>query len=498
MDAYEGKRLLAFLSVSLSESQALQPSHAVFDFLDKCLTRLSKKVVKYLQDFLELSAQSGVAPDQEIESPIGALLIVMMEQWPFIQEFVTAHDIDNLSRWFSCFLEILAKYKGGSKLISHARTHLTSITKDQQCKTTLERCPDINLPTPNLDLQLNTPTLHEIQPSAPPTSHMRNPNKRQQSEPDEWQPPLPPSPENENHPALTKWKTLPLDDAIHVSAIADLFLCLSSHHRSIRTQGLQHLRSLAQTLKSSSHPDRPSLYLLFGSLIETASHSDLTSIAIPYFTTVLAGRMAVILTEPLHVLFEKINTFLLKKGPVWDLQKLPSYWVDRVFLHTPTSDDDDGAVYREQEWLLLLLIDGLRTAQDMELYRTSHILEKVMAALGNGYAPAGAKEKVLGLLWRCTDVKGGATTLVTRYGVLSWGRGVVAGRWVEGRLGRAMERLVRRCEEKCDGERVGEWSGGAVGAREVIGNETEGVVGGEDVEREADLTVSGSFDVESL
>ncbi|KAL8968853.1 MAG: hypothetical protein Q9183_002276, partial [Haloplaca sp. 2 TL-2023] len=43
VDAYEGKRLLAFLSASLSESHALQPHHAVFDFLDNCLTRLSKK-----------------------------------------------------------------------------------------------------------------------------------------------------------------------------------------------------------------------------------------------------------------------------------------------------------------------------------------------------------------------------------------------------------------------------------------------------------------------
>ncbi|KAL8867321.1 MAG: hypothetical protein Q9174_005738, partial [Haloplaca sp. 1 TL-2023] len=381
MDAYQAKCLLAFLSTSLSVSQALQP---VLDFIDNCLARLSKKVVKYFQDFLELCAQNGLVADQVKESAIGALLIVMMEQWPFVQESMTASDIQDLSRWFSCFLETLARQQEDPKFVQHARTHLTSVTKDKQCKTILARCPNTDLPSPNFDLHLNTRISPGPHQAAPPSSRMKSSSQQQETELDEWQPRSPPAPENENHPGLTKWKTLPLDDAIHTSAIADLFLCLSSHHPSIRMQGLQHLRSLAQTLPSSSHPDHSSLYLLFGSLIETASINDLSSCVIPYFATALAARMATILTEPLHGLFEKINTFLLKKGPVWDLHKLPSYWVDRVFLHTPTTDNDDGAVYKEQEWLLHLLIDGLRTAQDMELYRKSHILEKVMAALGNG------------------------------------------------------------------------------------------------------------------
>lgn len=57
-------------------------------------------------------------------------------------------------------------------------------------------------------------------------------------------------------------------------------------------------------------------------------------------------------------MYSKINKFL-NKAPRWDLAKMPSYWVDKVFLNPPT---EDNAYYQEVEWLLEALIDGLRTS----------------------------------------------------------------------------------------------------------------------------------------
>ena len=56
-------------------------------------------------------------------------------------------------------------------------------------------------------------------------------------------------------------------------------------------------------------------------------------------------------------MYSKASKFL-NKGPQWNLARLPSYWVDKVILREPT---DDETHYQEIDWLLDVLIDGLRT-----------------------------------------------------------------------------------------------------------------------------------------
>ena len=71
----------------------------------------------------------------------------------------------------------------------------------------------------------------------------------------------------------------------------------------------------------------------------------------------MATRSVQVLDDPLHFMYPKINKFL-NKGPQWNVAKLPSYWIDKVFLHEPVEDD---AHNREVDWVLDTLIDGLRT-----------------------------------------------------------------------------------------------------------------------------------------
>lgn len=59
------------------------------------------------------------------------------------------------------------------------------------------------------------------------------------------------------------------------------------------------------------------------------------------------------------MLYAKVNKFL-NKGPTWNVEKLPSYWVEHVLMRLPTNDDD---YYKEVSWLLDQLIDGLRTPE---------------------------------------------------------------------------------------------------------------------------------------
>lgn len=55
-------------------------------------------------------------------------------------------------------------------------------------------------------------------------------------------------------------------------------------------------------------------------------------------------------------MYSKVNKFL-NKGPSWNVQRILSYWIDKILLREP--EDDDGYDL-EVEWLLKLLVNGLR------------------------------------------------------------------------------------------------------------------------------------------
>ena len=106
------------------------------------------------------------------------------------------------------------------------------------------------------------------------------------------------------------------------------------------------------------YKERQQIYVLLGELCETTAHLRAEE-ALSYFAGVLAVRLLPVLADPLHFMYIKASKFL-NRGPIWNLSKLPSYWVDRIIMHEPS---DDNGYYMEVEWLIDLLIDGLRTVE---------------------------------------------------------------------------------------------------------------------------------------
>lgn len=96
--------------------------------------------------------------------------------------------------------------------------------------------------------------------------------------------------------------------------------------------------------------------MLVGEIIDTI-RDGLSDGPLPYFVGVIAARSLLVLADPLHFMYIKVNRFL-NKGPPWSVSKLPSYWIDKIMLHPPSDDDahDD-----EIGWLLDALLEGLRT-----------------------------------------------------------------------------------------------------------------------------------------
>ena len=106
--------------------------------------------------------------------------------------------------------------------------------------------------------------------------------------------------------------------------------------------------------------------MLIGEIVETAEDF-VADGPLTYYAGVLAAGLLLVLGDPMHFMYAKVNAFL-NRGPKWDVTKLPSYWVDKILMNPPTHDDGH---FQETEWLLDGLIDGLRTSAVSPIVCTS-------------------------------------------------------------------------------------------------------------------------------
>lgn len=95
---------------------------------------------------------------------------------------------------------------------------------------------------------------------------------------------------------------------------------------------------------------------MIGVLVQTAE-AVIGAGPLPSVASVLAARLTLVLHDPLHFLYTKANEFL-NKSPTWNPSKLPSYWIDKIFLLPPEQDE---AHTNEVAWLLETLVQGLRS-----------------------------------------------------------------------------------------------------------------------------------------
>ena len=87
-----------------------------------------------------------------------------------------------------------------------------------------------------------------------------------------------------------------------------------------------------------------------------------SSATLPTFACVLTSKAISVLSDPLHFMYVKLNEFLMR-GVSWDLDKLPSYWIERIVL---SPSEDNGTYWREVDWLLDVLFKGLKTTEVSE------------------------------------------------------------------------------------------------------------------------------------
>ncbi|KAK4696134.1 hypothetical protein P7C71_g1736, partial [Lecanoromycetidae sp. Uapishka_2] len=286
------------------------------------------------------------------DSTVDLLLITILEQWPFLVKSADPSTLTDISQWLRRYIEIMRIFigrqhngmldDGDLKIISHIRDQLEAEIHQQECRMMFSKAPK-HLSELDVFDELNSLAAASGKNIV---AESNSDNEAVYSESSRDLVPAGPPEESEDHPGLNSWSREEVPDAISGGSIAALILCLCSEHVEIRKQALGNMR----------YGEWQQVFLLTGELIETAKDM-IDGAPLPYFTGVLAAQILLAVTNPLHVMYEKVNKFL-NRGPSWTVTKLPSYWVDKVMLNPPTNDD---AHYQEIEWLLDALIDGLRT-----------------------------------------------------------------------------------------------------------------------------------------
>lgn len=379
----------------------LADDNPIWEFLDDCIARAGRQPVKYVDNLESLSSSS-----KGDEAPLPSVLAaVIMEQASFV---LSQKDEEAKPRkaWIVLFLDLLDRTSDSGKPLQHLKKAVFKVLGakpkhyEHDAAEILDKIPKDALN--DQDTQpLGQQRPRQVKRKANPWSFVA------------------PMQEPTSHPELTRWSQKEMDAALEDGDIDALILCLCSAYGDIRKQGLTQLNRLKLQLRTSTYENAFQVSLLIGELTETFElrHRG-GDTALPYIAGTFAVRALQVLTQPHHYMYPKVNGFLIR-GPEWRVNRLPGYWLSNTVLGMPEEDD---AYWRETQWVLDWLVDGLRASSDLDIYRRGDVFEKVMA-LWNSPGAASHKiirERICELIFRACHVEGGSDTLVTRAGVLSW------------------------------------------------------------------------------
>ncbi|KAL3439107.1 ribosome 60S biogenesis N-terminal-domain-containing protein [Aspergillus tetrazonus] len=404
-------------------------------FFDNCACRVTKKPVHY-QDLLGSLVQTP-----ELLSPLVAAVI---EQWPFVLKAGNDGAKTDVSEFIVKLLRNLHSAGESLQGLKAARDELVNATEDRKLKSrfkkALKGCEEEEKEEQNPDSEPRK------QPSSAPKKEWQNIDL------EEIFGSLPA--EGTTHNELYRWDQKEVAESLEEGRIAELLLCLCSEHEEVRRQALPNISRFMMKLKESKYSEWRSAYILTGEFLETVKQIGVES-PLPWIVGECAASCLSVLVDPMHKLYGKVNKFL-QKAPSWEVEKIPSYWIDKILLHEPELDD---GYFEETAWLLDLLVKGLRTEQDMEIYRRANVFERVLSFYDSPGAGFSAKKKILHLVYRSAQVQG-STTLITRAGIISWIQSQIPS--VTGRDASTLTAMAQSLLQSSDHDRTAKWSGGAV------------------------------------
>ncbi|OKL61306.1 hypothetical protein UA08_03558 [Talaromyces atroroseus] len=421
--------LIASLKDSGQQDLLLQLS-----FLDNCLCRIAKKPVHY-EDLA-----SSLLNDSE--AALSLLVAGILEQWPFVLKTDDTEKEQAVASWIASLLKLLKLAGEDKKALKNVRDSLYELSQSKKTKSIFKK--SLKGSEKDNDKSPETVDPDGRSKSSAPSKHTTSVGLLDVFGP------LPS--ESKDHAGLYKWEKEEIDIAIEQGRISDLMLCLCSEHEEIRRQAFAAVTRLMAKLKESNYAEWRSVYLLLGELRETVNQLGFES-SLPFVVGQCSVSCLMVLNDPLHKMYGKVNRYLQRR-PSWEVDKIPSYWIDHILLHQP--EDDEGH-HEEVKWLLDMLVRGLQSSQDLDIYRRANVFEHILLLYKAPTVNAAMKKTILHLVFNATQIHGG-TTLITRAGALSWIQSCVAASSDTYTMGLLRE-LEQAIYESSDRDRVDKWSG---------------------------------------
>ncbi|KAI9167231.1 hypothetical protein HJFPF1_03356 [Paramyrothecium foliicola] len=436
------KPLLKVLRFTLG-GELSSGSETVWTFLDNCINRCATSPIKYL-DLLSSDLDDSKLQAEDLSFSL--INVAIVEQLPFATKTASSKEKSALAKVFSMYFAVLTKSPESQDMTQvvyqKIKDHFSreSVKMRELSKVDISALEEDKDDTVSED-ESNGATndaAHNIldEHSLKELLHL-------------------PFSEDEDTSALVKWSTKSVEDLVEDDWAVKLIRLLGSDQTHIRKEAFTNLLKMTSKIKESSYEEKDQVWLMLSELVES-SRQRVDQGAVPSAFTAFATHSLEILRNPLHPLYPKTNSFLTR-GPVWSLEKLP---MAHDILHGEPSEDD--RYYTEVAWLLGYLLDCLRTPFDLGVFHRKRWFEKILAlGGGNPYLRWNLRTRVLRIVYRATCIEGGSTTLVTRFGVLSWLDAQRAACDVREEVA-VYAALMVRVWETCDQQKVRSWSQGGV------------------------------------
>ncbi|KAK4161277.1 nucleolar pre-ribosomal-associated protein 1 [Cladorrhinum sp. PSN259] len=426
----------------------------IWPFVDNCLTRCANTPVKYIEQLEETIQEIAQAKsDDATDAVISPVALAMLEQLPFIAKSGDKASLEALAQFIPKFLGLSVTAGESHPVLVLVFSKMVTRLPDSKGKLAKAGVPkglEFNynsLPSAQSSwLDINTAAGQGQNATAELTISAKALESMLEV-PDNLK---------AGNSALMRWTSKTVDELVDEGYATSLIALLASEHASIRKEALVSILKAAAKIKQSEYEEKEQIWLLLSELAETA-RDDINDGPLPSPIIAFASHALNVLRDPLHGLYPKANAFLTR-GPFWKLDKLPL--VDEILSEEPNVGD---SFYAQITWLLVYLIDGLRTPRDLELYHKKRakgpLFERILALAANPYMRVPLRTQVLRLLFRATAIEGGSTTLTTRFGIMSWleARKIGCSDVSEAAV---YDALRRRIWETCDQERVKAWSKG--------------------------------------
>ncbi|POS79307.1 hypothetical protein DHEL01_v202310 [Diaporthe helianthi] len=435
---------------SMRGSQDISSCDALWKLLDNSTSRCATTPIKYLEMIHDLVAaeQSDVTT---LSGSISPFTFALLEQLPFALSSAGEDEISALAN-------LVATYMPYTKSLSDRDGGFDAIR--EKCESAFSENPSGKKLLKKYTKQANA--ARELQSWGADFSTGEDEQKNQIEDSQKSECFLSedalaevlstPSSLTQDNSALSKWATKEADELVEEGHTASVTSLLASEHTSIRKEALVNIAKMAAKIKDSSYEEKDQVFLLLMELVESCKGYVDTE-PIPNYIVAFARNALDVLQNPLHCMYGKLNKFLIK-GPTWKLDRMPLIY--DVLSDGPELDE---AYYSELSWLFSYLLDGLQRESDMAMYHNTRLFERLLSLASNPYMRPNLTTQILRIIYKATCIKGGSTTLMTRFGIVSWleMRGAVSETERE-----TCKALLRRVWEMSDRERVSEWSNGGI------------------------------------